>query len=592
MYKITVYPANKEFFAEKDSNLMDILLYNNIEIANHCAGNGSCKKCLIRLINGQINDSAKYQNNYLACQSKLLSNITIEILNDQRINKHDEGLLISNNNDFQPFIEKKELILSTEKINDKLFDIEKIQNYIPEYKISNIDILRKLPHFARQNNWNFSLILNNLNKEILDITRVSENIYGIAVDIGTTTVNLILVNLLNGDIVDTQSSYNKQICYGSDVISRIVFSQKQDGLTKLHELIVNNINELINNLLTANNIDKSAIYSIIASGNTTMIHLLAKIPPDFIRIEPYTPVFSNLQMKAGDIHLAINHNAKVYCPPSMGSYVGGDIMSGILASKMHKSDKIKLLIDIGTNGEIVLGNEEWLMSCACSAGPAFEGAGIKCGTRAISGAIESFSINKDSLRDSYKTINNSEASGICGSGIIDIIAELLDKKLIDRQGHFFKDKHSKIQTYNNSTSYFISPKIFITQEDIENIIRTKGAIFSGIMSLLNYAGIELADIDEILIAGGIGQHINFKNAIKIGLLPDISLQKYKYIGNSSLNGAYQLLTNKNSFAEIEQILSIMNYFDISDDNKYMDCFVGSLFLPHTDLSLFPSLNKK
>lgn len=598
MFKVKIHPTNKEVLAEKDSVLLDVLLLNHIEIANYCGGNGSCKKCIVSLLEGQLSEDSRFGDYYLACKAQIKSDVVIEIINLEDLRKcHSEDFNFTSEG-INHFVENISLEVAPPCINDKTPDLDRLINAINgEYYLKSKDLISKLPDYLRKNDWKISLVADKKTKNIIDLSVVNKaDHYGIAVDIGTTTVNMILVDLNTGKIIDSESSYNRQISCGADVISRIIFAEKDNGLEKLHRLIIQNINELLELILARNDINSSNIYTAVFSGNNTMIHLLGKISPKYIRLEPYIPAFSELELLAKDIGICINPEARIYCPPNVGSYVGGDIISGILASSMNKDNKIRLFIDIGTNGEIVLGNDEWLMSCACSAGPAFEGAGIKCGIRPIAGAIEHFVINPESLEPIYKTVESKPAKGICGSGLIDIIAELFKNKLIDRQGRFYENKTDRVIIKNNQKIYIISSKeiegsdkqIYISEQDIKSVIRTKGAIFSGINSLLNYAGMEFSEIDEILVAGGIGKYINFENAIKIGLFPDLPIEKYKYIGNSSLNGAYLLLLNIKYFDELKVIVSMMNYFDISEDSEYMSFFISSLFIPHTNMGLFPS----
>ena len=602
MLKITIlkHLSNIEINCDYNSVLMDVLTAwmqdkaivssnGGFIVSNHCGGKGSCKKCLVRLVQGSLPESSKCGEYYLACQARVYEDITIELpnsgnkLNFKELYSFSSPIINSG-------IEKKLVELPIPSLEDKLNDFERLKQLLP-YKVKSPNVLKKLPHYLRKNSWKASIIVDNFVKEIINFA--DESLFGISVDIGTTTINSVLVNLTNGEVIDSESDYNAQISYGSDVISRIVYSQKPSGIETLHNAVIKNINSLIEAMLKRNNLSNEHIYSAVIAGNTTMIHLFANIPPDFIRLEPYIPVFSDITLQARDINLNINENADVYCFPNVGSYVGGDIISGILACDMWKDDKIKLFIDIGTNGEIALGNDEWILTCACSAGPSFEGAGVKCGTRAVSGAIDKVSINPETLELNFTTINSQPPVGICGSGMIDLIAELFKSGLIDRQGrHSHTDNGwTKI---GNKYCYLLAEKenIYITEQDIENIIRTKGAIFSGVITLLKYAGIEIGDIEQVLVAGGIGKSINFQNAVLLGLLPDIEVSKYSFLGNTSLKGAYLRLINRDNQEKIDHIMSFTNYFDISEDPEYLNLFVGSLFIPHTDLSLFPSLQDR
>lgn len=593
MIKIKITPLNIEFLAKPNSNLMEFLAENGINLINNCGFRGACKKCTIKLLKGYLPKEALLEDNiYLGCKSVLSEDIEIELINynlssDFKINKKFDFVC--------------------EKINPQIIDelidfnaVEEVENSYYEnilscfdgFKVDSIDFIRKLPVFLKKYNNQIKVIKDVQAGLFLDIVKNDSSMYGIIVDIGTTTVNLALVDIKTGVIVDSASAYNSQISYGTDIISRIIYSQKENGLENLYNAVLETINGLIDKICSLNNIDFEYIYQAVIAGNTTMMHLFFNVPPDSIRIEPYKPVFLKFNPSIKDLDLKMNNNGKIYCFESFGSYVGGDITSGILASKIYQNDDISLFIDIGTNGEIVLGNSDWLISCACSAGPAFEGAGVKCGTRAIDGAIDKVIIDKSTLKPEISTINNKLPIGICGSAMIDIVAEMYRAGIIDRQGkflisnEFIKDDKYVLANVENTS---ISEDIFINQSDIQNIIRTKGAIFAGIYSLLDYAGINIEDISKVYIAGGLGESIDFKNAVFIGLFPDLSQEKYEYIGNASLNGCYLRLMNYEEDNHIKKISEIMNYFDISQDVEYMNRFMASLFIPHTDLSLFSSL---
>ncbi len=594
-YKINIYPLNLTIDNIQGESLMDILLHNNIQLPNNCGSRGSCRKCIVKLVNGELSKNAKYNKYYLACKTQVHSDVDIELVKYKLINKNNN---INKNIPFKleqerfelkPIIEKKDLKLSPPCEGDKIPDQERVFSALGEEYYFSLNLLRKLPDKLRDNNWHVDAIIDHNNNELLNITNNTNKIYGLAIDIGTTTINSLLIDMQSGEIIDCASCYNSQISCGTDVISRIVYSKNSNGLEKLNNLLIDDLNNLINSVLKDKKINKKQIYTVSVAANTTMIHLLAKVNPQNMRLAPYVPVFSEFQTKANELELNVNKNANLISFPNVGSYVGGDIVSGIMACGMCKDEKIKLLIDLGTNGEIVLGNSDWLMACACSAGPAFEGAGVKCGTRAIDGAIEGFSI-----KEGIRTINNSKPIGICGSGMIEVISELFDAGVLDRQGKFRNTNSKNIIEKKNKKAYLLCDKddlgtgqsIFINEQDIENIIRTKGAIFSGVQSLIDYAGIKFDDIDEVIIAGGLGESINFEKAVKLGLFPSIAKDKFKYLGNLSLKGSYLRLINKDAHEDIEHIKKIMNYFDISEDTEYMNRFVSALFIPHTDLSLF------
>jgi len=448
------------------------------------------------------------------------------------------------------------------------------------------------------------LLVSGKAASVIDIFPQSEikKPYGLAVDIGTSTVALHLVDLDGGKIQSTASSLNQQITCGEDIISRINYAQNPGRLKKLHELVVSTVNNLISRACQSAQITASDIYYASVSGNTTMIHLFLKLEPRYIREEPYVPTFSRLPyILARDLRLKMNPEARIHCSPAVGSYVGGDITAGILCTPMlRESKKISLFIDIGTNGELVIGNKDWLMCCACSAGPAFEGSGTKCGVPASEGAIEEIKI-LESGKLEYKVIARTKPRGICGSGLIDLLAELFIRGYIDRQGKFNEKRASRRIVEAEEGRAFLIEKgkncfwgkdLVITENDISNLVRTKGAVFSACSVLLKKVGLKFKDIDSVYIAGGFGEHLNIENAVRIGLLPDIERARFHYLGNSSLYGAYLILLsdrNKDLAAEVAQK---MTYIELNSEPTYMNEYTGSLFLPHTDSRLFPSVQKE
>jgi len=433
---------------------------------------------------------------------------------------------------------------------------------------------------------------------------------GLAIDIGTTTVSALLVELDSGNIVAKATTGNAQISYGADVINRIIEQQKPDGIKKLqHAIVVNTLLPLIDNLCHAVDMPGNRITRLTVAANTTMNHLLLGVDANSIRIEPYEPAFLEFEpYDPASIGIFLSPDAKMILAPNVGSYVGGDITAGVLAASTPSGGKIwnrpemSLLIDLGTNGEIVFGNEEFLMACACSAGPAFEGGDISCGMRAANGAVEACIIDKVTFEPAFSVINDLPPAGLCGSGLIDVVAELFRIGAINGKGKFDASRTqgdgSRIRHDEYGIGSFVlvfasesatGEDITITETDIDNFIRAKGAIFSGIMSLLSPLGFSPADIDDVMIAGGIGSGINIKNAIRIGMLPDLPEEKYSYIGNSSLNGAYEMLINHGAEGKVKEIAENMTYIDLSNQPGYMDEFIAACFLPHTDETLFASV---
>jgi uncharacterized 2Fe-2S/4Fe-4S cluster protein (DUF4445 family) len=362
-------------------------------------------------------------------------------------------------------------------------------------------------------------------------------------------------------------------------------------------VVVSTINKIIQELLQMSKIDRSLISHLVIAGNTTMTQLLLGLDPKYIREDPYVPT-ANFIPPVRAVHLGINigDHVHVYIFPMVASYVGGDIVAGILGSGVFQRETLTLYMDIGTNGEIVLGNKDWLASVSCSAGPAFEGAGIKFGMRATRGAIEEVSINHRTYEPMILTIGRSKPIGICGSGLIDSVAEFLETGMIDQNGKFRRDLSTdRVRIGPDGYEYVLARKeetlihedIVLTEIDIENLIRTKAAIYAGCKVLLSSVGLSFKDLEQFIIAGGFGRHLDLEKAIFIGLLPEIDIEKFLFVGNGSLLGARLLSFSKNLLREAERIALMMTNLELSNHPTFMNEFVAAMFLPHTDSSAFP-----
>jgi uncharacterized 2Fe-2S/4Fe-4S cluster protein (DUF4445 family) len=436
--------------------------------------------------------------------------------------------------------------------------------------------------------------------------------YSIVIDIGTTTIFGQLLDL-NGCVVYAcpdglcdgaslfalaeASDYNGQISYGEDVITRIVYSQRPGGLKKLQEVVVSTINKIVQELLDMSQIDRSLISHLVIAGNTTMTHLVLGLDPKYIRQEPYVPTAQFIPpIRAVHLGINIGGHVHIYIFPSVASYVGGDIVAGILGSGIFQRETLTLYIDIGTNGEIVLGNKDWLASASCSAGPAFEGAGIKFGMRATRGAIEEVSIHPRTFEPMIVTIGRSKPLGICGSGLIDAVAELLETRMIDQNGKFRRDLPTdRIRKGPDGYEYVLARKeetqiqedIVLTEIDIENLIRTKASMYAGCKVLLDSVGLSFKELGQVIIAGGFGRHLDLEKAIFIGLLPEMDIEKFMFVGNGSLLGARLLSFSKDLLKETERIARMMTNLELSNSPTFMNEFMAAMFLPHTDSSAFP-----
>jgi len=493
---------------------------------------------------------------------------------------------------------------------DRLRRELKAQHGIPDLTIG-LPVLRRLATTLREADWQVTAVLemgdgvspNNCGPYLIDILPGDQTAQslGLAIDIGTTTNVVQLVDLLNGRIIDRASEYNGQIACGEDIISRIIYSQKGDGLAHLQRLVLKTLNGLIDELTSRNGIRPHDIHKATVAGNTTMIQLFLGLNPKYIREEPYIPTISHpLPVRAEEIGLNIHPQGVVDCLPGVGAYVGADITAGVLSSGMYKTEALTLFMDVGTNGEMVLGNADWLLACACSAGPAFEGAGVRHGMRATAGAIEEIWINPQRYEPTYRVIGNVPPRGICGSGMISLLAEMFITGVIDKSGKIRRNLPTpRTRVGDHGGEYVVAwaaetaigHDIVITEVDIENLLRTKAAIYAGFSILVHSVGLELADIEQILIGGAFGQYINIEKAIQIGLLPDLPWERFKYLGNTSLLGATYSLLSRHLRRQVAEIARKMTYLELSADNRFMEQFVSALFLPHTDTASFPSVMK-
>lgn len=623
-----------EIFANDGENLLELARKANVAIDAPCSGNGSCGKCKIRLVDGTLESAhtrhiteEEYDGGWrLACVSKVNGDAVIAV--PDIASAYRNRMKVADLSSPEEIAVFKELTHGMEKgglkidcgiksyilqlpipsLDDTMPDNERITRALIEASgiervLFHYYHLKNLPDVLRDNDFKVRVVVEEKNDSltILDILPGDDTIpaCGVAIDIGTTTVSAILVDLETDKILSKASSGNGQIRYGADVINRIIEQQKPNGIKRLKDAVIKEtIIPLLENMCDDAKVTKDRIYRMTMASNTTMNHLFLGINANPLRMEPYIPAFFSMpSFFTRNIGINLAPVTKMGIAPNIGSYVGGDITAGTLATMMWKQPDLSLLIDLGTNGEIVFGNEEFLMSCACSAGPAFEGGDISCGMRATVGAIDSLKIDPETYEISYSVIGNGKPVGLCGSGLIDTIAELFKAGIINGKGKFSKDLPNTFKDeYEMGNIILVDAEntesgmpIILSEVDLDNFIRAKGAIFSAIRTLLASVGFSVEDLEHIMVAGGIGSGINIENAIAIGMLPDIDISKYEYIGNSSLTGAYACLVSNDASKQIRELSKTMTYLELSVEPGYMDEFIAACFLPHTDTSLFPSV---
>ena len=615
-------------------NLLELARRANVAIDAPCSGNGSCGKCRVKLIEGEVESipsrhisEEEYNAGWrLSCNCKVIGDCVVFVpdiasayqsrMKTADLSSPEEVAIFENCQNalresgiaFENNFRAVTVTMPEPTPDDTMPDNERLSWAVQEaLGVSQVKIpyavMVKLAATLREHN--FTVCVKGEKQEdcflCMEVCSSEDTkIVGCAIDIGTTTVSMVLVDLTNGKILAKGSSGNGQIRYGADVINRIIEQSKSGGKKKLQDAIVKEtLTPIIANLCKTAGISARSILRLSIGANTTMNHLLVGVDADPVRMDPYIPSFFGWEgLLAGDLHLPANPLAPVIIAPNIGSYVGGDITAGTLAAGFWDKEEMSLFIDLGTNGEIVFGNSDFLMSCACSAGPAFEGGDISCGMRATDGAIEACTIDSATMEPTLTVVGDpgQKCVGICGSGIIDIISELYRCGIINAKGLFIREGERVKRDQHGMGRYVIAAEnetetgreVAINEVDIDNFIRAKGAIFSAIDTLLQSVDMTVDCIDTVYVAGGIGSGINMKNAVNIGMLPDVELEKFRYIGNSSLTGAYAMVLSDQATAKCAEVGANMTYLELSTYPGYMDSFVAACFIPHTDARLFPS----
>lgn len=619
---VTFLPPGTKAQVPVGTTILEAAAQVGLDIPAPCGGQGRCGRCRVQVQSGSVEQPEnahlkpedRLDGYVLACQARLQGPATImlpeSLILEQVVSSRGAAdyQALSPICDWKhaPTLEVASVTCEPPSLADNTNDLDRLRRELLRWHgIVDVHIalplLQVLPQRLRSADWQVTAILEPLGDgaRLVDVVPglTSGPTYGAAVDIGTTTVKLYLVDLASGAVVDNASAYNAQIARGEDVISRIIYSQKPGGLEHLQRLVVKTVNALLDEVAQRQGITAEQIQSLSVASNTTMTQLFLGINPRYIREEPYLPTMLHAPLlTAGEIGVNINRNARVFCAPSVGAYVGGDIVAGVLGSGMYKTDMLTLFIDVGTNGEIVLGNSDWLISCACSAGPAFEGAGVRCGMRATTGAIDEVIIDGRTWEATCRVIGDGPPQGICGSGLISALAEMLITGVVDKAGRIPRDLPTRrVRVGEHGAEYVLAwgagdrPDIVLTEVDINNLIRAKGAIYAGFSILLRSLELDFSMVEQILIAGSFGQYINLEKAVQIGLLPDLEWSKFRYLGNTALLGAYQMLLCRDMRVLADEIAARMTYLELSADNRFMQEYTSALFLPHTDLEVFPSV---
>ncbi|MAF11189.1 ferredoxin [Candidatus Poribacteria bacterium] len=637
--RVTFQPSGRQATVPEGADILTAAIAADVPLYNSCAGEGVCGKCKVIVRGGHVADEPTgeltedevQQGFVLACRSTVGGDVEIEVPADshaeweqiltddgssRRVTDFTDAAAKEGRADGHvprefahfPLTSKVCLQLNPPTLDDNMSDLARLEHAIRRHGAeppiwTGLGQTRSLGRTLRERDWMITVTLTQRDgaTEVLRVEPgdTSERAYGVAVDIGTTTVAASLVDLTTGETLATKATHNRQTGYGEDVISRIIHSERGNGQADLQAAVVTTVNDLLGALVAEAGVDLDDITAVSAAGNTTMTHLLLGMDCYHLRRDPYVPTATSVPAAdATELDIRSHPRALVACLPGVSSYVGGDITAGVVASGIDEAEKPSMLIDLGTNGEIVLGNQDWLVCCSASAGPAFEGSGMRCGIRATQGAVQRVSVGADGGDVTAATVGDAPAIGICGSGYIDALAEMFRAGVIDRQGAIDIGLDTPRTREGEAGAEFVvawaeesgtDADIVIAQSDIENLIRSKGAVYSAAKVLVDTMSLTFDDLDAVYIGGGFGNYLDIDAAIWIGLLPDLPSGRFRFIGNCSLTGAKAALLSAEAREKARDIADRMTNMEFSSEPAYMGEFIGSLFIPHTDIGLFPTV---
>ncbi|HVN74644.1 MAG TPA: ASKHA domain-containing protein [Methanoregula sp.] len=623
MHTVTFLPSYRKIEVAKGSTVLDAAQRAGLNMNVVCGGQGKCGKCVVFIQSGRAEfDRQKYNRFFseqeiakgacLACETLVQGDLQILVPESSLI--QEQKILITRDEspiEFKPAVRKFYVELQPPSLADPspdlsrlLWGVQKRGGPVAEKMYAPLEVLREIPGILRHSEWKVTgtvaLVPGGYRLIDLQENDTSQRLYGAAVDLGSTTIVVYLWDLVTGKIAGIASNYNKQISCGEDILARVNFARK-NGLSKLQALAVESINTALTSAANNAGIDREDIYEVVVAGNTVMTHILLGIDPAYMIAEPYVPVVRRaLSVAASRIGIACNPNCGLFAFPAVSDFIGGDIIADILSCGMAEREEVSLLIDIGTNFEVVLGNREWMFSCAGAAGPALEGGEVLFGMRANPGAIEKLTLDRLSLEPEFTTINESLPRGITGSGLIDLLAELLVTGVIDRTGRINTGiDNPRIRKGDHFPEFVIvwadksgvGKDIVITENDIKNLIMSKASVHAACVTLMKQAGVTRQEIATIHFAGAFGNYINKKNATIIGLIPEIGIDHIRNIGNGAVAGANIALINRMKRKTLDEIAYRIAYIELNAESSFMDEYTSSTFLPHTDLTLFPGVQQ-
>ena len=635
MPRVTFMPDDITVEVSAGENLLRAAMAADVRISAPCGGDGTCGKCRMVLESGtaetrpasRLTDEELTQGYVLACVTRVDGDVVARIPPESRpgaVPTHVSGRRAPNPmlsaeewaarvpcNQSEPPVAAHLLTLSPPNLSDNVSDLARLRQELRRtHRIADIEIpletIRSLPDVARDGEWTLTAFVIDTGQGIPQLCSArpgdsTDRQFAIACDIGTTTVEAALLSLPDGSVLAREAEYNEQVGHGEDVISRIIAASTDEGLEHLRSLVVRTVTRLVDRMCVENDVAPEEVVCYVAAGNTVMTHLLLGVTPKNIRSAPYIPAAAAFPVaSARSAGLPSGEGAPLITVPCPASWLGGDIVAGVVASGIPWSDKMTLFVDIGTNGEIVLGSKEWLVGCSCSAGPAFEGGGITHGMRAADGAIEQVRIDTDTLEPMILSIGSLKPLGVCGSGLIDCVAELFLSGAIDRSGTFARTDSERVRSGGRGLEYLLvraedsgtGRDIVVTEADIENLMRAKAAVFAGISVLLESIDNDIKEVDEVIVAGGFGHYLDLEHVMTLGMLPELPAARYRFIGNGSLLGARLLATSRDALEKARSVSETLTYLELSVNASFMDMYMSSMFLPHTDLFMFPQAERK
>jgi len=621
---VLLKPENIKIQASPGANLLDVLGQAGINLSTACGGAGVCGSCKVRVLSGNVpgNISAFISPSELesgwrqACQCAVLSDAVIyvpPVSRPQAAPGQTLSLdLINHHLKIDPTVVKYPINLAFPSAEANASDLTRLLLYLEqEYNLRRVTVdlsaLQRLPSLIRDPSGYFTATLMKESAgghRLINLERGNGQHpwYALAFDLGTTTVWGQIVDMRTGQVMGQAIHSNEQAVYGQDVISRILFSQRDGGLARLTQATLSSLNRVLASLFEITRLNAEPLTHVVLAANTTMLHFLYGLNPQYIRLSPYVPVATSFPVvKAAALGLSLPPHVPIMVFPAISSWIGGDITAGLVASGMYRKKGTALYIDIGTNGETALGGADWLVSAACSAGPAFEGGGITCGMVAQDGAIEECKIDAATLEPSLRVIGQVRPRGICGSGLISALAGLFECEVLLANGKFKREaRNPRLRRGILGIEYVLSwaaqndtgKDIMLSEADIDNLLRAKAAIYAGYETLRQNVGISPDEIDRVYVTGGFGHHLDLENAITIGLLPDLPRYRFIFMGNGSLSGARLAVLSQNVLTAAAKTARRVTPLELAEQPDYMARYTAALFLPHTDAAYFPSVIRR